>query len=59
MGTMTKARVKSIGEDLHNSEKIRVSKIEAVQPEELKVADDLHQTQKIILRKSAVDEKYI
>ena len=56
---MTKARVKSIGEDLHNSEKIRVSKIEAVQPEELKVADDLHQTQKIILRKSAVDEKYI
>jgi hypothetical protein len=37
---------KSIGEDLHNSEKTRVSKIEEVQPEALKVDDDLHQTQK-------------
>jgi hypothetical protein len=44
---MTKAWVKSTEEDLHNSEKIRVSKIEAVQLEVLKEADDLQQTQKI------------
>jgi hypothetical protein len=43
---MTKAWVKSTEEDLHNSEKIRVSKIKAVQPEVLKVSDRLHQTQK-------------
>jgi len=59
LGAMTKARASSIGEDLQNSEKMRVSEIEAVQLEVLKVAYELHQTQKITLRKSAVDEKYI
>jgi len=59
LGAMTKARVRSIGEDLQNSEKLRVSAIEAVQLEVLKVAYELHQTQKITLRKTAVDEKYI
>jgi len=56
---MTKVRVRSIREDLQNSEKLRVSEIEAVQLEVLKVAYELHQTQNITLRKSAVDEKYI
>jgi len=56
---MTKARARSIGEDLQNSEKMRVSEIEAVQLEVLKVAYELHQVQNITLRKSAVDEKYI
>jgi flagellar motor switch protein FliG len=59
LGAMTKARARSIGEDLQNSEKLRVSEIEAVQLEMLKVAYELHQTQNITLRKSAVDEKYI
>ena len=59
LGAMTKARARSIGEDLQNSEKLRVSEIEAVQLEVLKVAYELHQTQKITLRKTAVDEKYI
>jgi flagellar motor switch protein FliG len=59
LGAMTKARARSIGEDLQNSEKLRVSAIEAVQLEVLKVAYELHQTQKITLRKTAVDEKYI
>jgi flagellar motor switch protein FliG len=59
LSAMTKARARSIGEDLQNSEKLRVSAIEAVQLEVLKVAYELHQTQKITLRKSAVDEKYI
>ena len=59
LGSMTKARARSIGEDLQNIEKLRVSEIEAVQLEVLKVAYELHQTQKITLRKTAVDEKYI
>ena len=59
LGAMTKARARAIGEDLQNSEKLRVSEIEAVQLEVLKVAYELHQTQNITLRKSAVDEKYI
>jgi flagellar motor switch protein FliG len=59
LGTMTKARARSIGEDLQNSEKLRVSEIEAVQLAVLKVAYELHQAQNITLRKSAVDEKYI
>jgi flagellar motor switch protein FliG len=59
LSAMTKARASSIGEDLQNSEKLRVSEIEAVHLEVLKVAYELHQTQKITLRKSAVDEKYI
>jgi len=59
LGAMTKARARSIGEDLQNSEKLRVSEIEAVQLEVLKVAYELHQAQKITLRKSAVDEQYI
>ena len=59
LGAMTKARARSIGEDLQNSEKLRVSEIEAVQLEVLKVAYELHQTQNITLRKSAVDEQYI
>ena len=59
LGAMTKARARSIGEDLQNSEKLRVSEIEAVQLEVLKVAYESHQTQKITLRKTAVDKKYI
>lgn len=59
LGAMTKARARSIGEDLQNSEKMRVSEIEVVQLEVLKVAYELHQVQSITLRKSAVDEKYI
>jgi flagellar motor switch protein FliG len=59
LGAMTKARARSIGEDLQNSEKLRVSEIEAVQLEVLKVAYELHQTRNITLRKSAVDEQYI
>jgi len=59
LGAMTKARARTIGEDLQNSEKLRVSEIEAVHLEVLKVAYELHQTQKITLRKTAVDEKYI
>jgi len=59
LGAMTKARARSIGEDLQNSEKLRVSEIEAVQLAVLKVAYELHQAQNITLRKSAVDEKYI
>jgi flagellar motor switch protein FliG len=59
LGAMTKARARSIGEDLQNSEKMKVSEIEAVQLEVLKVAYELHQAQNITLRKSAVDEKYI
>jgi len=59
LGAMTKARARSIGEDLQNSEKLRVSEIEAVQLEILKVAYELHQAHNITLRKSAVDEKYI
>ena len=59
LGAMTKARARSIGEDLQNSEKLRVSEIEAAQLEILKVAYELHQAQNITLRKSAVDEKYI
>ena len=59
LGAMTKARARSIGEDVQNSEKLRVSEIEAVQLEVLKVAYELHQTQNITLRKSAVDEQYI
>jgi len=56
---MTKARARSIGEDLQNSEKLRVSEIEVMQLGVLKVAYELHQTQNITLRKSAIDEKYI
>jgi flagellar motor switch protein FliG len=59
LGAMTKARARSIGEDLQNSEKLKVSEIEAVQLGVLKAAYELHQTQNITLRKSAVDEKYI
>jgi flagellar motor switch protein FliG len=59
LGAMTKVRARSIGEDLQNSEKIRISEIEAMQLVVLKVAYELHQTQKITLRKSAIDEKYI
>jgi flagellar motor switch protein FliG len=59
LSAMTKTRASSIGEDLQNSGKLRVSEIEAVHLEVLKVAYELHQTQKITLRKSAVDEKYI
>ena len=59
LSSMTKARARSIGEDLQNIEKLRVSEIEAVQLEVLKVAYELHQAQNITLRKSAVDEKYI
>jgi flagellar motor switch protein FliG len=56
---MTKARARNIGEDLQNSERIRISEIEAVQIEVLKVAYELHKTQTITLRKSAVVEKYV
>ena len=59
LGAMTKARARSIGEDLQNSEKLRVSEIETVQLGALKVAYELHQTQNITLRKSAMDEQYI
>ena len=59
LSTMTIARARTIGEDLQNSQKIRISEIEAMQLVVLKVAYELHQTQKITLRKSAVDEKYI
>ena len=59
LGAMTKVRARSIGEDLQNSEKIRISEIEAMQLVVLKVAYELHQTQKITLRNSAIDEKYI
>ena len=59
LSAMTKARASGIGQDLQNSERLRVSEIEAVHLEVLKVAYELHQTQKITLRKSAVDEKYI
>jgi flagellar motor switch protein FliG len=59
LSAMTKARARTIGADLQNSEKIRISEIEAVHLEVLKVAYELHQAQKITLRKSAVDEKYI
>jgi flagellar motor switch protein FliG len=59
LSAMTKARARTIGEDLQNSEKIRISEIEAVHLEVLKRAYELHQAQKITLRKSAVDEKYI
>jgi len=59
LSAMTKTRARSIGEDLQNSEKLRVSEIEAVHLEVLKRAYELHQAQKITLRKSAVDEKYI
>jgi flagellar motor switch protein FliG len=59
LSAMTKARARAIGEDLQNNEKIRISEIEAVHLEVLKVAYELHQAQKITLRKSAVDEKYI
>jgi flagellar motor switch protein FliG len=59
LSAMTKARARTIGEDLQNNEKIRISEIEAVHLEVLKVAYELHQAQKITLRKSAVDEKYI
>jgi flagellar motor switch protein FliG len=59
LSAMTKARARTIGEDLQNNEKIRISEIEAVHLEVLKVAYELHQARKITLRKSAVDEKYI
>jgi flagellar motor switch protein FliG len=59
LNAMAKARARSIGEDLQNSEKIRISEIKAIQLEVLKVAYELHQTQKITLRKSAIDEKYV
>ena len=59
LGAMTKARARGIGENLQSSEKLRVSEIEAVQLEMLKVAYELHQTQKITLRKSAIDGKYV
>ena len=59
LSAMTKTRARAIGEDLQHSEKLRASEIEAVQLEVLKVAYELHQTQKITLRKSAIDEKYI
>jgi flagellar motor switch protein FliG len=59
LGAMTKTRARSIGEDLQNSEKLRVSEIEAVQLAVLKVAYELHKAQKITLRKFAVDEKCI
>jgi flagellar motor switch protein FliG len=59
LSAMTKARTRGIGEDLQNSEKVKSSEIDAVQLEVLKVAYELHQTQKITLRKTALDEKYI
>jgi flagellar motor switch protein FliG len=59
LSAMTKTRASSIGENLQNSEKLRVSEIEVVHLEVLKVAYELHQAQKITLRKSAADEKYI
>jgi flagellar motor switch protein FliG len=59
LSAMTKARAKSIGEDLQNSQKLKNSEVEAVQLEVLKVAYELHQTQKITLRKTALDEKYL
>jgi flagellar motor switch protein FliG len=59
LSAMTKARTRGIGEDLQNSEKVKSSEIDAVQLEVLKVAYELHQTQKITLRKTALDEKYL
>jgi flagellar motor switch protein FliG len=59
LGAMTRGRARAIGEDLQNSEKLRVLEIETVQLAVLKVAYEMHQTQKITLRKTAVDEKYI
>lgn len=59
LGAMTKARARTVGGDLQNSEKMRVSAIEVAQLEVLKVAYELHQSQNITLRKSAVNEKYI
>ena len=59
LGAMTKTRARTIGEDLQNSEKILSSEVDKVQLEVLKVAYALHQTQKITLRKSAIEEKYL
>jgi len=59
LSAMTKARARTIGEDFQHSEKLRASEIEAIQLEVLRVAYELHQTQKITLRKSAIDEKYV
>ena len=59
LSAMTKARARGIGEDLQDSEKVKSSEIDAVQLEVLKVAYELHQTQKITLRKTALDEKYL
>jgi flagellar motor switch protein FliG len=59
LGAMTRGRARAIGEDLKNSEKLRVLEIETVQLAVLKVAYEMHQTRKITLRKTAVDEKYI
>jgi flagellar motor switch protein FliG len=59
LGAMNRGRARAIGEDLQNSEKLRVLEIETVQLAVLKVAYEMHQTRKITLRKTAVDEKYI
>ena len=59
LSAMTEARAKTIGEDLQQSEKLRISEIDAIQLEILQEAYKLHQTQKITLRKTALDEKYL
>ena len=59
LSAMTKARARTIGEDLQHSEKMKVSEIDTVQLEVLQEAYKLHQTQQITLRKTALDEKYL
>jgi flagellar motor switch protein FliG len=59
LSAMTKARARTIGEDLQHSEKLRISEIDAMQLEVLQEAYKLHQTKKITLRKKALEEKYL
>jgi flagellar motor switch protein FliG len=59
LSAMTKARARTIGEDLQQSEKLRISEIDAMQLEVLQEAYKLHQTQQITLRKKALEEKYL
>jgi flagellar motor switch protein FliG len=59
LSAMTKARARTIGEDLQQSEKLKISEIDAIQLEILQEAYKLHQTQQITLRKTALEEKYL
>jgi len=59
LSAMTKARARIIGEDLQQSEKLRISEIDAIQLEGLQEAYKLHQPQQITLRKKALEEKYL